>query len=102
YVAYIPESQIIGISKIHRLVRYFAKRPQLQERLTAQIADSLALLLGIENVAVSINARHHCVVARGVEDENSHAITNILRGEFKTNEKFRNEFFEGINRQESF
>lgn len=84
YVAYLPHHKIIGISKIPRLVRYFARRPQLQERLTAQIADSLALLLENEDVAVSITARHHCVMARGIQDEKSHTITNVLRGSFIT------------------
>jgi GTP cyclohydrolase IA len=99
YVAYLPGDKIIGISKIPRLVRYFAKRPQLQERLTAQIADSLAILLETDNVAVSINAQHYCVIARGIQDENSHMITNVLRGAFNTKEDLRREFFEGINRE---
>ena len=98
YVAYIPEKKIIGISKIPRLVRYFARRPQLQERLTAQIADSLAILLGIEDVAVSITARHHCVLARGIQDENSQTITNVLLGQFHTTPETRREFFDAINR----
>lgn len=99
YVAYLPANKIIGISKIPRLVRFFAQRPQLQERLTAQIADSLAILLEIEDVAVSIHACHYCVIARGVQDQNSQMITNILRGQFHTKEELRREFFEGINRQ---
>ena len=100
YVAYLPGDKIIGISKIPRLVRFFARRPQLQERLTAQIADSLALLLQTDDVAVSINARHYCVMARGIQDENSHMITNVLRGQFNTREDLGREFFEGINRQD--
>jgi GTP cyclohydrolase I len=99
YVAYVPQKQLIGLSKIPRIVRFFAKRPQVQERLTAQIADSLALLLDVEDVAVSINAKHYCVIARGVEDENSYTITNVLRGRFNSDENLRREFFEGINRQ---
>lgn len=100
YVAYLPKSKLIGLSKIPRLVRFFARRPQLQERLTAQIADSLALLIQSDNVAVSITANHHCVIARGIQDESSHTITNVLRGEFNTNESLRREFFEGINRKD--
>lgn len=100
YVAYIPKGNLIGLSKIPRLVRYFSKRPQLQERLTAQIADSLALLLKDEDVAVSIRAFHHCVMARGVEDDSSYTLTNVLRGKFNTSEKLRQEFFEGINRKD--
>jgi GTP cyclohydrolase IA len=98
YVAYIPQQKLIGLSKIPRIVRYFARRPQLQERLAAQIADSLALLLQIEDIAISISARHYCVMARGIQDENSHAITTILRGQFGQDDHLRREFFENINR----
>lgn len=99
YVAYLPNDKLLGLSKIPRIVRFFSKRPQIQERLTAQIADSLALILGTDNVAVSITAQHFCVIARGIEDECGHTITNVLRGEFDTNDALRREFFEGINRQ---
>lgn len=98
YVAYLPGAQLIGLSKIPRIVRFFARRPQLQERLTAQIADSLAILLDTDDVAVSISAYHYCVIARGIEDEQSYTTTNVLRGQFNTNGNLRNEFFEGINR----
>lgn len=98
YVAYLPDKELIGLSKIPRIVRYFARRPQVQERLTAQIADCMALLLESNNVAVSISAYHYCVIARGIEDEASHTVTNVLRGQFNTNENLRKEFFEGINR----
>lgn len=101
YVAYLPGSQLIGLSKIPRIVRYFARRPQLQERLTAQIADSLAILLQTEDVAVSITAQHTCVTVRGVQDECSHMITNVLRGQFNSDPNIRREFFEGINRNQS-
>lgn len=100
YVAYLPGEKLIGLSKIPRLVRFFARRPQLQERLTAQIADSLAIILQTENVAVSVNARHYCVMARGIQDEHGHTITNVLRGEFGSNPELRQEFFEGINRED--
>lgn len=99
YVAYLPEDKLIGLSKIPRIVRYFSRRPQLQERLTAQIADSLAILLDTDNVAVSVTAHHYCVIARGIEDETGHTITNVLRGEFDTNPNLRREFFEGVNRK---
>lgn len=94
YVAYLPNEQLIGLSKIPRIVRFFAARPQVQERLTAQIADSLSLLLNTDNVAVSICSRHFCVIARGVEDCQSFAITNVLRGNFESDETLRTEFFE--------
>lgn len=100
HVAYVPGDKLIGISKIPRIVRFFAARPQLQERLTAQIADCLALLLGINDVAVSIHARHYCVIARGIQDQNSQMITNVLRGKFNGDEILRREFFEGIGRKD--
>ncbi len=99
YVAYVPHKKLIGLSKIPRIVRFFAKRPQVQERLAAQIADSLALLLETENVAISIIAEHYCVIARGIENEHSNTVTNILRGNFQTNDSLRREFFESIKRQ---
>jgi GTP cyclohydrolase IA len=98
YIAYIPNGKLIGLSKIPRIVRFFARRPQVQERLTAQIADALALLLTTESVAVSLTAQHHCIIARGIENENSHVITNVLRGEFDTNDALRREFFDALNR----
>ncbi len=101
YVAYRPGNKLIGLSKIPRIVRYFGRRPQLQERLTAQIADSLAIILGIDDVAVSISASHHCVIARGIEDESGQTITNVLRGRFNSDESLRNEFFEGIQRSKA-
>lgn len=99
YVAYLPVKKCIGLSKIPRIVHFFAKRPQVQERLTAQIADSLATLLETRDIAVSLIAEHFCVMARGIEDENSHAITNVLRGKFQSDAIFRDQFFEAINRQ---
>jgi GTP cyclohydrolase I len=99
YVAYVPNEKVIGLSKIPRIVRYFSRRPQVQERLSAQIADCLAMILGTENVAVSIAAEHFCILARGIEDEESHAITNVLRGQFDADPALRSEFFEAINRK---
>jgi len=100
YIAYRPNGKLIGLSKIPRIVRYFAKRPQVQERLTAQIADSLSTLLDTKDVAVSIVAQHFCIIARGIEDENSQVITNVLRGSFEKDGPLRREFFEAINRKE--
>ena len=101
YVAYLPKNKFIGLSKIPRIVRFFARRPQLQERLTAQIADCFAILMESEDVAVSISAEHFCVLARGIQDEHSHTITNVLRGQFDTNAELRREFFESINRNKT-
>lgn len=100
YIAYVPHKKLIGLSKIPRIVRFFAKRPQVQERLAAQIADSLTLLLETENVAISIIAEHYCVISRGIENEHSNTVTNILRGNFQTNESLIREFFESIKRQD--
>lgn len=98
YIGYVPERKIIGLSKIPRIVRYFARRPQLQERLTAQIADALSIILEIEHIAVSLTAQHFCVMARGIEDDDSHTTTNVLRGDFETNSALQQQFFESINR----
>ncbi|WP_136678508.1 GTP cyclohydrolase I FolE [Neptunomonas sp. XY-337] len=91
-VAYIPNKKIIGLSKINRLVRFFAQRPQVQERLTKQVLIALQTLLETDNVAVSIRATHYCVKARGVMDVNSKTETTALGGSFKTNERTRAEF----------
>ncbi len=92
-IAYIPNKKVIGLSKINRIAKYFSRRPQVQERLTKQIADCLVYVLETENVAVHINAKHYCVVSRGVEDINSTTTTNDLRGEFRTSPETRAEFF---------
>jgi GTP cyclohydrolase I len=97
HVAYLPNGKLIGLSKITRIVRYFARRPQLQERLTAQIADSLCLLLETDHVAVSINASHDCMIARGIEDHASYASTQVLRGHFQTDAALQNQFFANIH-----
>lgn len=91
-VAYIPGDKIIGLSKINRLVRFFAQRPQVQERLTQQILIALQTLLETENVAVSIEATHYCVKSRGVMDVNSSTSTTALGGIFKSNDRTRAEF----------
>jgi GTP cyclohydrolase I len=91
-VAYIPNEKVIGLSKINRIVQYFSRRPQVQERLTKQIADSLQYILGTEHVAVHINAKHYCVVMRGVEDTTSVTGTADLRGHFKSRQETREEF----------
>ena len=91
-VAYIPADKIIGLSKINRIVRFFAQRPQVQERLTRQILVALQTLLGTENVAVSIDATHYCVKSRGVMDSNSQTSTTALGGCFIDNIHTRAEF----------
>lgn len=91
-VAYLPGDKVIGLSKINRVVRFFAQRPQIQERLTHQVLVALQTLLGVEDVAVRINATHYCVKARGVMDVNSQTETRALGGVFKTDERRRREF----------
>ncbi|MCG9731442.1 GTP cyclohydrolase I FolE [Shewanella sp. Isolate13] len=91
-VAYIPKDTIIGLSKINRLVRFFAQRPQVQERLTKQLLVGLQTLLTTEDVAVSIEATHYCVKSRGVMDTQSQTQTTALGGCFKTNSATRIEF----------
>jgi GTP cyclohydrolase I len=91
-VAYIPKDKIIGLSKINRIVRFFAQRPQVQERLTQQILVALQTLLNTDDVAISMDAKHYCVKARGVMDASSSTQTTALGGCFKKNDKTRAEF----------
>ena len=97
HVAYISNGYVIGLSKINRIVRYFAKRPQVQERLTEQIADELKRILRTDDVAVYIDASHMCVSTRGIEDTNSSTVTAHYGGVFKSSDQKRNEFLQAIN-----
>ena len=94
-VAYIPKDTVIGLSKINRLVGFFAQRPQVQERLTQQVMVALQALTGSEDVAVSINATHYCVKARGIRDSNSYTKTSALGGRFMSDSALRDSFFRG-------
>lgn len=96
FIAYIPNERVIGLSKINRVVEFFSRRPQVQERLVEQIFQTLCYILDTENVAVFIRAEHTCVKLRGVEDINSDTITSKLGGAFMTSESLRNEFFHTI------
>lgn len=98
HVAYISNGQVIGLSKINRIVEYFAKRPQVQERLTVQIANELKEVLGTEDVAVIIDAEHLCVSSRGVRDVNSSTLTAQFHGKFKE-DNTRSEFLTYINQK---
>jgi GTP cyclohydrolase IA len=91
-VAYIPNHKVLGLSKINRIVEYFSKRPQIQERLTEQVFHALQYILETDNVAVVVNARHYCVRSRGVEDVGSSTMTSKLGGCFKTDPSVRAEF----------
>ncbi|MEM1174345.1 MAG: GTP cyclohydrolase I FolE [Pseudomonadota bacterium] len=91
-VAYVPKEKILGLSKINRVVRFFARRPQVQERLNRQILVALQALLGTDDVAVSIDATHYCVKSRGVMDSSSETSTIALGGCFQENAQSRAEF----------
>ena len=97
HVAYIPEKHVVGLSKLNRIVQYYAKRPQVQERLTMQIADELKSMLFTENVAVFIEADHLCLMSRGVNDVSSSTITTEYSGLFQQ-EQYRNEFLTYIRK----
>lgn len=95
-VAYIPRGKIIGLSKINRIVHFFAQRPQVQERMTQQILVALQTLLESDDVAVTIDATHYCVKSRGVMDATSVTTTTALGGIFKSNPATRAEFLHGL------
>ena len=95
HVAYISNGQVVGLSKINRIVHHFARRPQVQERMTVQIANELKAALGTEDVAVLIDAAHLCVSARGVEDQGSSTVTSNYSGKF-ANEETRTEFLKYV------
>lgn len=97
HVAYISNGTVIGLSKLNRLVQYCAKRPQVQERLTVQIANEISKALGTDDVAVMIDAYHHCVSSRGVEDKDSSTVTADFRGRFEEWET-RAEFLKLVNK----
>jgi GTP cyclohydrolase I len=94
HVAYIPNGRVVGLSKIPRLVEMFARRLQVQERLTVQIAETLEKVLRPRGVAVVVEAIHLCMMMRGVEQQNAFAITSSMRGAFKDDSKTRSEFME--------
>lgn len=96
HVAYIPNTHVVGLSKLNRIVRYFARRPQVQERMTIQIANMLKQTLGTNDVAVVIEADHLCVASRGVKDATSNTITSEYCGKF-LDVKTREEFLHYIN-----
>ena len=87
HVSYISSGKVIGLSKLNRIVNYYAKRPQVQERLTNQIAEELKSILGTEDVAVIIDAKHLCVSSRGIKDDSSATVTAFYGGAFNTSAK---------------
>ncbi|MBC7713714.1 MAG: GTP cyclohydrolase I FolE [Rhizobacter sp.] len=98
HIAYIPGKKVIGLSKLNRIVDYFAKRPQIQERLTLQIHQALCEILGTEDVAVVTDAMHACVKTRGIKDVTSMTRTSKLSGVFKEDSCHRAEFMQAIPR----
>jgi GTP cyclohydrolase I len=98
HVGYIPDGKVVGLSKIPRLVEMFSRRLQVQERLTTQIAETLESVLKPRGVGVVIESKHLCMMMRGVEKQNSYAITSSLRGEFEEDPKTRQEFMGFLHR----
>ncbi len=101
HIAYISNGQVIGLSKLNRIVEYFAKRPQVQERLTMQIGKELEQVLGTSDVAILIDAKHLCVASRGVKDDTSSTITSYYGGAFEQQEK-RDEFLKYLGIETNF
>ena len=96
HVAYISSGKVIGLSKLNRLVEYFSKRPQVQERLTMQVGKALQTVLQTQDVAVMMDAKHLCVSSRGVKDDSSNTITTFFGGKFQ-DEKTRMEFLQYVD-----
>jgi GTP cyclohydrolase I len=103
HVAYIPNGKVVGLSKIPRVVQMFARRLQVQERMTMEIAETIDQVLAPRGVAVVIESIHLCMMMRGVEQQNAFAITSSLKGVFQSDSKTRAEFMELIrHRKEAF
>ncbi|HNZ27368.1 MAG TPA: GTP cyclohydrolase I FolE [Spirochaetota bacterium] len=99
HIAYIPDKTIIGLSKLARVVDHFARRLQIQERLTTEISESIEKVLRPMGVGVVIEASHLCMMMRGVQKQNSYAVTSALRGRFKSDSRTRNEFLNLIRKR---
>ncbi|SFV52649.1 GTP cyclohydrolase I type 1 [hydrothermal vent metagenome] len=97
HIAYIPDGKVVGLSKIPRIVNVYARRLQIQEQMTEQIADAISETINPKGVAVVIHARHMCMEMRGVQKINSTTVSSALRGLFKSDNRTRNEFFNIIN-----
>ncbi|TCD26522.1 GTP cyclohydrolase I FolE [Pedobacter psychrodurus] len=95
HVAYISKGKVIGLSKLNRIVQYYSRRPQVQERLTVQIAEEIKRVMETDDVAVMIDANHHCVSSRGIQDTGSSTISTSFSGKFKDTAT-RNEFLRYI------
>ena len=97
HISYKPKDRVLGLSKLNRIVDYYSRRPQVQERLTIQIAEALKFILGTDDVAVQINAVHYCVKSRGIEDQNSYTNTSYMGGIFRTDPASRSEIMAIFN-----
>jgi GTP cyclohydrolase I len=102
HVAYVPNGKVIGLSKIPRLVDVFARRLQVQERLTTEVADAIDGAIHPQGVAVILEAQHLCMMMRGVEKQHSATVTSAMRGVFKTQQQTRNEFLSLVRKTERF
>ena len=102
HVGYISKGKVIGLSKMNRIVEYYAKRPQVQERLTMQIVKAMQDALGTDDVACIIDAKHLCVNSRGIKDIESSTVTAEYGGAFKENEQLRKEFIAYIGMKTTF
>ena len=99
HISYIPKNKVLGLSKLNRIVQFFSKRPQIQERLTEQIYYALSYILDTEDIGVIIEAAHYCVKSRGIQDVNSDTVTSKMGGCFKTDPEARKEFLSIVNKQ---
>jgi GTP cyclohydrolase I len=96
-IAYIPKQKVLGLSKLNRISKFFAQRPQIQERYAEQLFHALEYILGTSDIAVFVRGKHYCVAQRGVEDTGSFTVTSKLGGGFKTDPSLRKEFMDLIN-----
>jgi len=98
HIAYIPDGKVVGLSKLARIVDMYARRMQIQEKLTKQIADAVEVSIGAKGVAVVVEAKHLCMMMRGVEKQNSVMTTSVMTGIFREDRSTRMEFLNLINR----
>jgi GTP cyclohydrolase I len=101
HIAYLPTNKVVGLSKLPRLVEVYARRLQIQERMTQEIASTLQKLIGAQGVGVVVEAQHLCMMMRGVEKQNSYAITSTLLGRFRDDARTRAEFMNLIQHRRS-
>lgn len=97
HIAYIPKDKVLGLSKLNRVAKFFAQRPQIQERFAEQVFHALEFILETKNIAVVVKGKHYCVAQRGVEDSSSYTITSKIGGAFKTDSSLRKEFMDLVS-----